>query len=384
MDYRSSEVKAGFFIFTALVTLTIMVFMLGNIKDRFTSKRSMPIVFNFTGGLEEGAPVRYAGLDIGRVAHIQLLDSSDPKDMDRVTVTTEINPSITIKKNSTATIKTSGLMGGLYIDIRPGTNNSPVLQEGETLMGQDSFEFAQIGDMVEEVVLQVRRFIDLTDDLTAESRTTLKSFQASLNNINSLIKESRGEFQKNLKNMSQLTASLANLLENNEAVIGETLVRVHSITQTTDQLLQDNSTQLEEIIEHTHRLTREMEILMADTRPGVTNLVRSLETDTKEVSANINSATAEISANIDSATATFEQTMEQGSVIMVENRRNLMEIIHNLNETTKNLKIVSEDIKLNPWKLVRKSDEQFPETKTLQTRSSEGVRMKRLDKVSAK
>ena len=63
-------------------------------------------------------------------------------------------------------------MGGLYIDIRPGTKNSAVLLEGETLMGQDSFEFAQIGDMVEEVVLQVRRFIDLTDDLTAESRAT--------------------------------------------------------------------------------------------------------------------------------------------------------------------------------------------------------------------
>jgi len=112
---------------------------------------------------------------------------------------------------------------------------------------------------------------------------------------------------------------------------------------------------------------------MADTRPDVTNLIRSLETDTKE-----------ISANIGSATSSFEQTMEQGSAILVENRRNLMQTIQNLNATTKNLKTVSEDIMLNPWKLVRKSDEKMPETKTLETRTTEGVRMKRLDKVSTK
>jgi phospholipid/cholesterol/gamma-HCH transport system substrate-binding protein len=373
MEYRSSEVKAGFFIFTALVTLTIMVFMLGNIKDRFTTKRTIPIVFNFTGGLEEGAPVRYAGLDVGRVAHIQLLDTTEAKDMDRVTVITEINPSIAIKKNSTATIKTSGLMGGLYIDIRPGTNNSPVLLEGETLMGQDSFEFAQIGDMAEEVVLQFRRFIDMSDGLMADSRATLKAFQNSLNNADGLIVESRSELRANLKNLNRVTTNLANLLENNEATISETLVRVHSVAEKTDQLLQDKGTQLEEIIDQTHRLTREMEILMADTRPGVTNLIRTMETDTKK-----------FSDNIDSAASTFEDTMEQGSAILVENRRNLMETIQNLNATTKNLKIVSEDIMLNPWKLVRKSDEKAPETKTLETRTPEGVRMKRLDKVSTK
>jgi len=373
MDYRSSEVKAGFFIFIALVTLTIMVFMLGNIMDRFTTKRTLAIVFNFTGGLEEGAPVRYAGLDVGRVAGIELLDSSGDRDMDRVTVITEVNPSIAIKKNSTATIKTSGLMGGLYIDIRPGTRNSPILLDGEILMGQDSFEFAQIGDMAEEVVLQFRRFIDMSDGLMADSRDTLKALQKSLRSADSLIQESRSELRANLKNMNRVTTNLARILEDNEANIGETLVRVHSIAVKADQLLQDKGTQLEEIIEQTHRLTREMEILMADTRPGVTNLIRSLETDTKE-----------ISANIGSATSSFEQTMEQGSAILVENRRNLMQTIQNLNATTKNLKTVSEDIMLNPWKLVRKSDEKMPETKTLETRTTEGVRMKRLDKVSTK
>jgi phospholipid/cholesterol/gamma-HCH transport system substrate-binding protein len=371
MEYRSSEVKAGFFIFVSIVTLIGMIFMLGNLQERFRDKQILRIVFNFTGGLEEGAPVRYAGLDVGRVSHIELLDSVADKDMDQVTVVTEIDPSITIKKNSTAMIKTSGLMGGLYIDIRPGTRSAQPLEEGQALMGQDSFEFAQIGDMVEEVVVQVRRFIDLADGLVIDSQATLRTFQGSLENVNGLIDESRGDLRENLKNITRVTTDLAEVLEENRDSIRETIQSVHSVASKADHLLEEKGTQLEEIIDQTHRLTREMEILMADTRPGVTSLVRTMEADTEK-----------ISQNIDTVASSFEETLNQGNAILVENRRTLLEALKNLNDTSRNLKVLSEDIKLNPWKLVRKSDEKEPEEDMPHIPQS--IRMKRLDKVSGK
>lgn len=373
MEYRSSEVKAGFFIFVALITLAVMIFVLGNLQERFRDRKTLRIVFNFTGGLEEGAPVRYAGLEVGRVSRIELLDSSEEKDTDRVTVITEIDPSITVKKNSTAMIKTSGLMGGLYIDIRPGTRSSPQLVEGELLIGQDSFEFTQIGDMMEEIVVQVRRFIDLADNLTVDSRETLKAFQVSLNNINSLIHDSRGDLRENLKNMNRVTANLARLLEENHDTIHETILSVKSVADKTNHLLESKGTQLGEIIDHTHRLTREIEILMADTRPGLTNIVRTMETDAQK-----------ISQNIGSAAASFEETLQQGNAILMENRRNLLETLKNLKATSKNLKTLSEDVKLNPWKLIRKSDEKQPDASTPASSRPQQVRMKRLNKLSGK
>ena len=67
MEYRSSEVKAGFFIFVSMVVLIVMIFVLGDIKDYFKPRKMLRIVFNFTGGMEVGAPVRYAGLEFARL-----------------------------------------------------------------------------------------------------------------------------------------------------------------------------------------------------------------------------------------------------------------------------------------------------------------------------
>ena len=73
MEYRSSEVKAGFFIFVSTLVLIVMIFVLGDIKDYFKPRKMLRIVFNFTGGMEVGAPVRYAGLDIGSVKDLSLI-----------------------------------------------------------------------------------------------------------------------------------------------------------------------------------------------------------------------------------------------------------------------------------------------------------------------
>ena len=100
MEYRSSEVKAGLFIFVSFIALVIWVFSLGNLKEYFRPKKELLIIFNFAGGLEVGAPVHYAGLEVGRVEDISLSSAQNKLGMERVSVTVEIKPSINIKKNS--------------------------------------------------------------------------------------------------------------------------------------------------------------------------------------------------------------------------------------------------------------------------------------------
>jgi ABC-type transporter Mla subunit MlaD len=120
-----------------------------------------------------------------------------------------------------------------------------------------------------------------------------------------------------------------------------------------------------------HNLTREMEVLLADTRPGVTSLINSMEANAQE-----------ITTDIDRTATSVEETLGQGSSIMVENRRNLLLLLQNMNETSRNLKSLTEDLKRNPWKLVRKSDEIPPAPEQATTPGQPSVRMKRLDKVS--
>ena len=167
-------------------------------------------MFNFTGGMEVGAPVRYAGLDIGSVKDIELL--GDDKRQDRVAVVAEINPKITIKKNSVAMIKTSGLMGGLYIDVRPGTQGSPPLENNEELIGQDSFEIAKIGDMATEVVMEIRLFTKLTEDLVKDGQSTLKNVRTSLHNVDKILAENRKYVRANMENALEISNQVSEIL----------------------------------------------------------------------------------------------------------------------------------------------------------------------------
>jgi hypothetical protein len=58
MGYRSSEVKAGLFIFVSMIGLIVMIFMVGNIQDYFKPRKILRVVLNFKGGVFVGGPVR--------------------------------------------------------------------------------------------------------------------------------------------------------------------------------------------------------------------------------------------------------------------------------------------------------------------------------------
>jgi phospholipid/cholesterol/gamma-HCH transport system substrate-binding protein len=369
MEYRSSEVKSGFFIFISMMGLIVMIFMLGNIQDYFKPRRMLRIVFNFTGGMEIGAPVRYAGLDIGSVKDIELL--GDVKSHDRVAVVTEINPKITIKKNSIAMIKTSGLMGGLYIDVKPGTQESPPLGDNEELIGEDSFEIAKIGDMATEVVLEIRRFTQLTEELVTDARSTLNHVRTSLHNVDAILAENRMYVQANMKNALDISKKVSDMMDKNGGKLQSTFDHVASVSEKADKLVTDKEKDIRKIIDQMQSMTREMETLLADTRPGVTRLINSMEANAQE-----------ITTDIDRTATSVEQTLGQGNSIMVENRRSLLQLLQNMNETSQNLKSLTEDLKRNPWKLVRKSDEVAVPPAEATVPGQSGIRMKRLDKVS--
>jgi ABC-type transporter Mla subunit MlaD len=90
----------------------------------------------------------------------------------------------------------------------------------------------------------------------------------------------------------------------------------------------------------------------------------------------------EITLDIDRTATTVGETLGQSNSIMIENRRNLLQLLQNMNETSRNLKSLTEDLKRNPWKLVRKSDEAVVPQAEATAPGQPELRMKRLDKVN--
>jgi phospholipid/cholesterol/gamma-HCH transport system substrate-binding protein len=74
--------------------------------------------FPFAGGLEPGAPVRYAGgPQVGRVESVQL----DPADPARIEITFSVRSGLPVKTDSHVRIAALSLLGDNHLEIGPGS-----------------------------------------------------------------------------------------------------------------------------------------------------------------------------------------------------------------------------------------------------------------------
>lgn len=117
MNKKSIEVMVGLFVALGALALLFLALKAANLAS-FTSGGNTYAVearFDNIGGLKARAPVRSAGVNVGRITGISL---------DRVTfqgvVTMELNADVAFPKDSSAKILTAGLLGDQYIGLEPG------------------------------------------------------------------------------------------------------------------------------------------------------------------------------------------------------------------------------------------------------------------------
>ncbi|NDG37992.1 MAG: outer membrane lipid asymmetry maintenance protein MlaD [Betaproteobacteria bacterium] len=116
MAKRSIETLVGLFVLLGLVALLFVALKAANLSS-FGSQDSYTLSARFDniGGLKARAPVRAAGVVVGRVTAISL----DPKTFQGV-VTLSIERPFQFPKDSSAKILTAGLLGDQYVGLEAG------------------------------------------------------------------------------------------------------------------------------------------------------------------------------------------------------------------------------------------------------------------------
>src|SRR5882724_11420477 len=98
------QVRIGAFILSGLLVFVAIIYLLGAQGRYFERKYDLTVEFVEVGGLIEGATVRLAGVQIGRVTAVTLPEQ--PGSKVRVTLTIARRFSERIRKNSVARIET--------------------------------------------------------------------------------------------------------------------------------------------------------------------------------------------------------------------------------------------------------------------------------------
>ena len=123
------EVKVGLLVVAAFVILGVAVFLVSERRNLFALKNRYYIQFETVLGLAPGSPAQLNGVTVGSVQKVVLPESVDEKLL-TVWINVDRRYGDRVREDSTARIKTLGLLGNKFIEISSGSPDSPLIPSG--------------------------------------------------------------------------------------------------------------------------------------------------------------------------------------------------------------------------------------------------------------
>lgn len=133
MEKRSTDVWVGLFVLIGAAALLFLALKAGNLLSlNFSPTYDVVARFDNIGGLKSDAPVKSAGVVVGRVAAIRFDNQTFQAD-----VTLALDKRYGFPSDTSAKILTSGLLGDQYIGLDPGSSDKN-LRSGDVIQNTQS------------------------------------------------------------------------------------------------------------------------------------------------------------------------------------------------------------------------------------------------------
>jgi phospholipid/cholesterol/gamma-HCH transport system substrate-binding protein len=112
-DYTKMEIMAGIFVVLGLLALGYLSISIGGVRVGSGGTYHVVARFANVGDLKARAPVKIAGVTVGRVESIRLADYYGE-------VQLSIDDKVKLPKDTIASIATAGLLGEAHVALTPG------------------------------------------------------------------------------------------------------------------------------------------------------------------------------------------------------------------------------------------------------------------------
>jgi len=234
----TNNVKLGLFVLASLFFLILLLYLIGKNSNMFGSNYILKAWFENVQGLKAGNNIRYAGIDIGTVKSVYIINDTTME----VKMIIDNKAKNIIKKNSLVYIGTDGLVGNKVVNIFSVKEDAPFAVENDILPSKKAIDTddmmrtlsktnIQISKIAEDFSLTINKLNNsqglwkLLNDPTIADNISNASFQLKksaykineianqINDITNEIKNGNGTLSK-LINDENLADSL-NLAINN-------------------------------------------------------------------------------------------------------------------------------------------------------------------------
>ena len=279
---RSDLVKLVIFMVVTAMATGVLVVLIGNLN--FEKSRTYKAIFSDATGVVKGDDIRIAGVKVGSVKKIQIVDRT------KAEVTFTVRDATAVTKSSTATIRYRNLVGQRYISVTQGVGDTTRMPSNSTIP-----------------LSRTQPALDLTTLFNGFKPLFAALTPADVNRLSyELIQVFQGE-GSNLEGLLRSTGSVTQTLADRDQLIGDVITNLNVVLKTIgdrDQELGELITQLRDFaaglskdkdsilnsLDSVSVLARETADITTGIRPGFVADVKEL----RQVATNLNQGRDEI------------------------------------------------------------------------------------------
>jgi phospholipid/cholesterol/gamma-HCH transport system substrate-binding protein len=236
------EIKVGAFVLVGLVLTGMVIFMIGEERQLFSTKVPFRAVFADVEGLKRGSTIRMGGIDIGNVERVAYSDNTNDLNL-YVTLRIVDTQARRIRKNSRAKIDAKGLLGDKVVTIISGTPDQPVLKPGDVIpTDKDSQDLASALGRVGNISIKTEQIVENVAKITGEFADVklaadVKTSAESLSHVLAAVDSGDGFVAKLLRDPAeaQRIDDTISSLEHSAGELQKTLAAVSAVAERIDK-----------------------------------------------------------------------------------------------------------------------------------------------------
>ncbi len=161
-----SQLRVGLTVLFASVTLAVLIFLMSGTTGLFTHKITLLSYFDNAQGLRNGAPVRLAGVDIGNVTGVHVVQHR-PGTPVEIIMRVNTKYIFNIRKDSRTSLSTAGVLGETFIDIDSAQATGPEARNGDTLPTRDTPDIQDVVRASQGTLQNLDALLKRTDRILA-------------------------------------------------------------------------------------------------------------------------------------------------------------------------------------------------------------------------
>ena len=215
------ETKLGLFTVVGIAVLGFSLYFLGGLS--VTRTYDINIKFQDVSGLPVKAPVKLAGVEIGKVKAIKIEDGG-------VVVVAAVDENIPLYKDTRFSVVMTGIIGTKYLKAVKGSAAAGVLKPGDYVQGTDE---VPMDVMITQTMASIKELVDSVHQqgqFGKNLNASLQEVRQLSANLNQMVASMRPYLNNSVQNLDQISEQLKDVvakadnvmtsLDNGDGVIG--------------------------------------------------------------------------------------------------------------------------------------------------------------------